>query len=48
MTAEADVWVISDYLASIPHRPLLTSGMARCLNHVDARLQAAGRLGGVA
>ena len=47
MTADDDLWTISDYLTAIPHRPLLTGPMARRLNRVDARLMAAGKLGGV-
>ncbi len=47
MTAEDDVWEIPRYLTGIPHTPLLNSDLTRRLNRVDARLQAAGRLGGV-
>jgi hypothetical protein len=47
MTAEQDVWEIPRYLTGIAHTPLLTGGMERRLNRVDARLQAAGKLGGV-
>jgi hypothetical protein len=47
MAADADLWEISDYLTGIPHRPLLTGPMTRCLNRVDARSMAAGKLGGV-
>ena len=46
MTAEDDVWEIAHYLAGITHIPLLNPGMTRRLNRVDARLQAAGKLGG--
>jgi hypothetical protein len=46
MTAEDDVWQIPEYLVSIPHTPLLHPDLTRGLNRVDARLQAAGRLGG--
>ena len=48
MTAEEDVWEIPDYLTRIAHTPLLRPDLMRRLNRVDARLQAAGRLGGVA
>jgi hypothetical protein len=48
MTAEEDVWEIAYYLTGISHIPLLNSRLTRRLNHVDARLQAAGKLGGVA
>lgn len=47
MTAEEDVWEIPQYLLEIRHTPLLGASLARRLNRVDARLQAAGRLGGV-
>jgi hypothetical protein len=47
MTAEEDVWAIPEYLTGIPHRALLNPELTRRLNRVDARLQAAGRLGGV-
>ncbi|HVN02855.1 MAG TPA: hypothetical protein VMT86_00480 [Bryobacteraceae bacterium] len=47
MTAEDDVWEIPNYLLAIAHIPLLPPRLTRRLNHVDARLQAAGRLGGV-
>ena len=45
MTAEQDLWPISDYLFSIPHTRLLTSGVVRNLNRMDARLMAAGKVG---
>jgi hypothetical protein len=47
MTAEEDLWPISDYLFSIPHTRLLTSGVVRNLNHMDARLMLAGKVGAV-
>ena len=47
MTAEDDVWEIPQYLTGIAHTPLLHPDLRRGLNRVDARLQAAGRLGGV-
>jgi hypothetical protein len=47
MTAEEDVWFISDYLFTITHTPLLTSSMVRNLKRVDARLMAAGQVGAV-
>jgi hypothetical protein len=47
MTAEQDLWSISDYLFSIPHKRLLTSGNVRNLNRMDARLMAAGKVGAV-
>jgi hypothetical protein len=48
MTAENDVWEIPEYLLGIRHTPLLKPNLTRRLNRVDARLLAAGRLGGVA
>lgn len=45
MTAEEDLWPISEYLGVIPHIPLLRSTVIRHLNRVDARLMAAGRVG---
>jgi hypothetical protein len=46
MTAEADLWPISDYLASIPHAPLLgKNGAGRRMARVDDRLFAAGLAG---
>jgi hypothetical protein len=47
MTAEEDLWAIADHLTAIPHTRLLTGPMERRLNRVDARLMAAGKLGGV-
>ncbi len=47
MTAAEDLWVISDYLTAIPYRPMLTGPMIRGLNRMNARLLAAGKLGGV-
>jgi hypothetical protein len=47
MTAEEDLWPISDYLFSIPHTRLLTSGVVRNLNRMDARLMLAGKVGSV-
>jgi hypothetical protein len=47
MTTEQDLWPISGYLFSIPHRPLLSDAQARRLNRMDPRLFAAGLLGGV-
>ena len=36
-----------DYLFSISHSRLLTSGLVRNLNRMDARLMAAGKVGAV-
>jgi hypothetical protein len=47
MTAAEDLWVVSDYLFSIPHRRLITAGVARRLNRMDRRLMAAGKVGAV-
>ncbi len=48
MTAEEDVWEIPEYLTGIAHTPLLSPRMIGSLNRMDARLYAAGKLGGVA
>ena len=48
MTAEDDVWEIPEHLTRIPHTALLGPVLTRRLNRVDARLQAAGKLGGLA
>jgi hypothetical protein len=48
MTTEEDVWQIPEYLIEIHHTPLLSPDLRRRLSRVDARLQAAGRLGAVA
>ncbi len=45
MTAEDDLWPISDHLANIPHLPLLPNGVARRMARVDDRLFAAGLTG---
>jgi hypothetical protein len=47
MTAEEDLWAISDYLVQIPHFPLLRRGADRRLARVDRRLFEAGKLGRV-
>ena len=45
MTAEEDLWPISDYLARIPHVTLLRNGVGRRFARVDDRLFAAGLVG---
>jgi len=45
MTAESDLWVISQHLATIPHVSLLSNGAGRRLAKVDDRLFAAGLVG---
>ena len=45
MTAEEDLWAISEYLFAIPHRPLLSSAVRHHLNRIDDRLYRAGMLG---
>ena len=45
MTAESDLWVISEHLATIPHVSLLRTGVERRLAKVDDRLFAAGLVG---
>src|SRR2546423_263550 len=46
MTTGQDLWAVSDYLFSIPHRRLITIGVERRLNRIDRRLMAAGEGGG--
>jgi hypothetical protein len=45
MTAEEDLWAVSEYLFAIPHRPLLSNGRERRLSPVDDRLYRAGLVG---
>jgi hypothetical protein len=45
MTAEQDLWPISEYLFAIPHRRLLPQGSERRLSRVDDRLFRAGLVG---
>jgi hypothetical protein len=45
MTADEDLWVISEHLAKIPHVPLLRNGTRRQMARVDDRLFAAGLVG---
>jgi hypothetical protein len=45
MTAEEDLWPISDYLFAIPHRPLLPPAVRSHLTRIDDRLYRAGMLG---
>jgi hypothetical protein len=47
-TREGDVWEIPNYLCDIPHTPLIDRTVERRLSRMDARLYAAGRLGGLA
>jgi hypothetical protein len=47
MTAEEDLWPISEYLFCIAHRPLLPAGTERRLSRVDDRLFRAGLVGAV-
>ncbi len=47
MTAEADLWAISEYLFGVAHRPLLPPGAERRLNRMDDRLYRAGLVGAV-
>jgi hypothetical protein len=47
MTAEEDLWVIPEYLFTIPHTPILAGAMIRALARMDARLKAAGLVGSV-
>jgi hypothetical protein len=45
MTAEQEVWNVSEYLALSRHYPLIDNLMARKLNRMDSRLYEAGKLG---
>jgi hypothetical protein len=45
MTAEDDLWPISEYLTEIPHVSLLRNGAGRRMARVDDRLFAAGLVG---
>jgi len=47
MTTEQDLWVIGDYLTTVPHTPLLTSAMIRALSPMDRRSFHAGLTGAV-
>jgi hypothetical protein len=45
MTAEEDLWMISEHLAKIPHVAVLRNGVGRRMARVDDRLFAAGLVG---
>ncbi len=45
MTAEDDLWAITDHLTRIPHTPLLPPAMARRLPRLDRRSYRAGLVG---
>lgn len=45
MISEEDLWPISDYLFSIPHRRLISTAAERRLTRMDGRLFAAGQVG---
>ena len=47
MTAEEDLWAISDYLFTISHTALLKPARVRDLNPIDPRMMAAGLVGAV-
>ncbi len=47
MTAEEELWQISDYLCGIPHVPVITFTQIRRLRPVDRRLYEAGLIGAV-
>ncbi len=47
MTAQDELWTISDYLFGIAHRPLLKTGAEHRLARVDRRLYQAGLVGSV-
>jgi hypothetical protein len=43
--SDADLWFIPEYLATLPHRHLLTTAMERSLSRVDRRALDAGLVG---
>jgi hypothetical protein len=45
MTAEEDLWPMSEYLLALRHYPILTAAMVRNLRKVDRRLYEAGKVG---
>jgi len=45
MTAEDDLWAITDHLAEVPHIPVLAPGAARGLPRMDERSYRAGLRG---
>ena len=47
MISEEDLWPVSDYLFSIPHRRLITPAVARRLTRMDRRTYASGKVGAV-
>jgi hypothetical protein len=47
MTAEEELWVITDYLYRIPHRPVLTPEQERKRRRVDRRMFEAGLVGNI-
>ena len=47
MIAKEDLWAISDYLFSIPHRRLITTAVERRLARMDRRTFASGKVGAV-
>ncbi|MBX9603868.1 MAG: transglutaminase-like domain-containing protein [Bryobacteraceae bacterium] len=48
VTSEEDVWYIPEHLCEIPHFEIVPRGTLKYLARMDARLYAAGRLGGAA
>ena len=45
MSTEGEIWAVPNYLCEIPHTRLLTPGMERTLERMDARLYAANCVG---
>jgi len=45
MTAQEDIWFISDYLFTIPHRPVIPRFVEQRLSRMDQRLYEAGMFG---
>ena len=47
MTAEENLWAISEYLWTVPHLPVLPPELTRKRRRIDRRLYDAGFLGSV-
>ena len=47
MTTKEDLWVIGEYLCTIPHTPIFTPGLARKRRMLDRRLYEAGMVGAI-
>jgi hypothetical protein len=47
MTSEEDLWMIGEYLCTIPHITILPPALTRKRRFMDQRLYQAGMVGGV-